>query len=162
MVNARLTLPAPTRALVRTADPAHCKLSPRSRRGGRADALSATAVPESAALMLPNIAGCRILDLRSSPHPAVTRRSPVQRGDRHDSRGGGQQDLLARLTGACKRTWCRSTSRRKAVLLLPAYACPAHRGSDSLCCPRRVCQQPRRRGRPRHACVLCSLSKAPT
>ena len=76
MVNARLTLPAPTRALVRSSDPAHCKLSPRSRRGGRADALSATAVPESAALMLPNIAGCRILDLRSLPHPAVTRRRP--------------------------------------------------------------------------------------
>ena len=91
MVNARLTLPAPTRALVRSSDPAHCKLSPRSRRGGRADALSATAVPESAALMLPNIAGCRILDLRSSPCPAVTQRSRTARQSPRDARPRGSQ-----------------------------------------------------------------------
>ena len=42
------------------------------RHGGGASALSALAVSESAALMLPVFAGCHSLDLRSLQRPALT------------------------------------------------------------------------------------------
>jgi hypothetical protein len=53
------------------------------RHGGGASALSALAVSESAALMLPVFAGCHSLDLRSLQRPALTQRSPA--GAFHDS-----------------------------------------------------------------------------
>ena len=49
------------------------------RHGGGANALSAAAVPERAALMLPVFAGCHSLDLRSLQRPALTQRSPWAR-----------------------------------------------------------------------------------
>jgi hypothetical protein len=51
------------------------------RHGGGANALSAAAVPERAALMLPVFAGCHSLDLRSTPRPDSA--EPV--GAFHDS-----------------------------------------------------------------------------